>query len=210
MKLTILRGIPASGKSTYAKQFLIDNPDTVRVNMDSLRLMFRNEAFNNQFEKLVKHTEIETIKIALSKGFDVIVDDTNLTMKRVKYLIEIAKLFNPEIEVITMNTHETICSLRNEKRDTKVPVQCMLDMEVLFNKHVDNIDGMLKAKGIKHTVIESNYKEFSYKVNDNICETECKINMCKLIGSLSCEWHCSNFISKNEDTKIVMCTGETP
>ena len=119
MKLTILRGIPASGKSTYRKQFLIDNPDTICVNMDSLRFMFRNEAYNSKFEKLVKHTEIETMRIALSKGFDVIVDDTNLTLKRVKYIIQMSKTYNPEIEVVTMDTDFEICVVRNENRDNR-------------------------------------------------------------------------------------------
>jgi len=159
MKLTILRGVPASGKSTYAKQFLIDNPDTVRVNMDSLRLMFRNETYDRKFEKLVKKSEIQVLEQCIRLGFDVIVDDTNLTLKRIDSLINFVNVIscgNAEIEVITMNTHKDDCYNRNEHRKNRVPVNCMTDMFELFEKHYLSVDLLLKARGIKHTNINNN------------------------------------------------------
>ena len=41
LKITILIGIPASGKSTYAKDYIRNNADTVRVKRDDLRVMLK-------------------------------------------------------------------------------------------------------------------------------------------------------------------------
>lgn len=39
-KLIITRGLPASGKSTWAKQWVLEDPEhRVRINQDDIRLM---------------------------------------------------------------------------------------------------------------------------------------------------------------------------
>lgn len=80
MKLIYTVGLPASGKTTWAKQYIADagNPKTVRINKDDLRSMLHDNIFNGSREKVTVSSRNALITTALNAGFDVIVDDTNL------------------------------------------------------------------------------------------------------------------------------------
>ena len=54
-KVLVLKGIPASGKSTYAKQLVKDNPGMYkRINRDDLRHMLDGYKMTNANEKFIK------------------------------------------------------------------------------------------------------------------------------------------------------------
>jgi predicted kinase len=76
MKLLLLKGLPASGKSTYAKE-LCKDPTWKRVNKDDIRAMANNNIFNKN-EKDVIQIRNMLVEHWLSKGYNVVVDDTNL------------------------------------------------------------------------------------------------------------------------------------
>lgn len=78
MKLIMTLGLPASGKSTWAKEEVLkSNGRTKRINKDDLRAMFDAGQWSKQNEKLIVAARNELICLALSNGKDVIVDDTN-------------------------------------------------------------------------------------------------------------------------------------
>jgi len=76
-KVLILKGLPASGKSTWSKNFCEKNTDWVRVNRDSLRRM-RGKYWLPKQENLISEMERACMYAALAQGKNVIVDDTNL------------------------------------------------------------------------------------------------------------------------------------
>jgi|ERR1035437_957473 predicted kinase len=77
-KLIILQGIPSSGKSTFAKQFVLESPLTrVRVNRDDIRYML-GKYWVPKREGLVSTIEYKTVQIALEEGYTVVLDATNL------------------------------------------------------------------------------------------------------------------------------------
>lgn len=79
--LIIFRGPPASGKTTVAKQYVLDNPeDCVRVSRDDIRQMLGKYWVPSR-ENLVSDIETNSIKVALVNGYDVIIDATNLNPK---------------------------------------------------------------------------------------------------------------------------------
>src|SRR3990167_5775712 len=81
-ELRILGGLPASGKSTEAHQWLGEDPDNrVHVNWDNLRLgMFGpNWIFNRREEEQMKAQSISIVEKALGAGLSVVVDNTNLS-----------------------------------------------------------------------------------------------------------------------------------
>jgi predicted kinase len=80
--LYITIGLPASGKSTWAKKLVHDNPGQYkRVNKDDLRAMLDVSHFTNGNEQFVMDTQMFIISEALKQGKNVIVDDTNLSFK---------------------------------------------------------------------------------------------------------------------------------
>ena len=60
MEVIICRGIPASGKSTWAKQFINEHPNYIRVNKDDIRAMM-NIPYSNNSEKVTREISKSSI-----------------------------------------------------------------------------------------------------------------------------------------------------
>lgn len=86
-ELILTRGVPASGKTTWAKQYAKDYGYT-RVNRDDLRKELHLKHGEN--EPLVTKIQHSRVKELLSNGVNVIVDDTNLTARFVKEWLKLA------------------------------------------------------------------------------------------------------------------------
>lgn len=80
MKVIFTQGLSGSGKSTWAKKFCKDNKDWVRVNRDDLRWM-RGEYWVPKQEDLITAMEKQCVYLALTSGYNVIIDATNLNQK---------------------------------------------------------------------------------------------------------------------------------
>lgn len=126
MKIIFLKGIPASGKSTWSKEFVSENPSYVRVNKDELRILLgsKEKPCRNEGKVIAKRDEI--IIDALRNGKSVIVDDTNLNPiheKRVREIqnqieIELNTKIDFEIKIFKISLNEAI--ERDSKRETSV------------------------------------------------------------------------------------------
>lgn len=95
-KLEVLKGLPASGKSYYAKQ--LEEQGWVRTNKDTIRLSFENYKQKRDEKKVVKERNRQIIE-ALEQGKNVVVDDTNLNPVHIKDLSAIAREYNAEFTV---------------------------------------------------------------------------------------------------------------
>lgn len=79
--LTILCGLPGSGKSTYAKGLLVDNPNMVWLSSDNIREeLFGDAAIQAEPNKVFSLMQQRAIA-ALNNYKSVIYDATNLTRK---------------------------------------------------------------------------------------------------------------------------------
>lgn len=97
-KLTILRGISGSGKSTWAEAMQAADPSVVIVSRDRIRMsLFSKEAFID--EDLVTKVQDAAIEAGLKAGHHVIVDDTNVTQKYVKRIADIGHRLGVKVEV---------------------------------------------------------------------------------------------------------------
>lgn len=80
--VTILKGLPASGKTTWAKTQVESFPGKYkRINKDDLRAMLDAGKWSKENEKFIIKTRNALILSALDEGKHVIVDDTNLHEK---------------------------------------------------------------------------------------------------------------------------------
>src|SRR5690349_11867040 len=77
-KVILTKGLPASGKSSWAKDYLKKNPNTKRINKDLLREMLDFSAHSSGKEKQIIAARNLLLESMLAAGFSVIVDDTNL------------------------------------------------------------------------------------------------------------------------------------
>lgn len=123
----MLKGLPASGKSTWAKKMVDDNPGKFkRVNKDDLRAMLDNGRWSKSNEAFILAVRDTIIEGALMRGYDVIVDDTNLDPKHEEAMKAIGKKLKGvcdeeiflEIKTFDMNVDE--CIARDLKRPQPV------------------------------------------------------------------------------------------
>ena len=121
-KLIICRGIPSSGKSTWAKQWVLEDPEhRVRINQDDIRLMLGKYWVPSR-EKLVQHIQEEALIEALEKGYDIVIDNTNLNKKVLDfYRALVIDHGNHAIEFKDFfDTSLSVCIERDKNRDVQV------------------------------------------------------------------------------------------
>ena len=76
-------GLPASGKSTWAKKFVKDNFRTIIVSRDSIREMFHGEyKYVPHLESLITDVLYDTATYLLLFEYSIILDATNLNKDR--------------------------------------------------------------------------------------------------------------------------------
>ena len=93
MKIILVRGIPASGKSTWARQWAEEDPEhRVRICRDDIRQGLGKYWVTSR-EPLVKAIKGTMIYHALDFGYDIVVDDMNLNPNDVKFVEKIASSY---------------------------------------------------------------------------------------------------------------------
>ena len=93
-KIILCCGIPASGKSTWAREEVKKNPNIVRINMDDLRASLFNSVYSEENEKIIKKLRKSIIVDAIKSGRDIIDDNTNLNYRTFDDICKIANEVN--------------------------------------------------------------------------------------------------------------------
>ena len=135
-KLIITRGLPASGKSTWAKQWVLGDPEhRVRINQDDIRLMLGKYWVPSR-EKLVQEIQFNAIIEALNREFDVVIDNTNLNNKVLDQFNRLIRTFEDyEIEYKDFfDTPLSVCIERDKNRDLQVTEKVIRSF---YNKYKD-------------------------------------------------------------------------
>lgn len=84
-EVIFLKGIQASGKSTYADDFVKKHQDYKRVSRDSFRHMLSSYTYNGKNEDIVENVYKQTIKTLLQEtDKNIILDEMNLNEDRIK------------------------------------------------------------------------------------------------------------------------------
>jgi predicted kinase len=134
-KILILRGLPASGKSTFAKQLLDENLGAwKRLNKDELRAMLDNSHHTSANEKFVERVRDMMLVEALKAGKHVVIDDTNLSDRPVERIRQVAQQYTQEsgiqvhTEVKEISTSLEECLERDAKREKRVGQEVIMRM----------------------------------------------------------------------------------
>jgi len=118
--MTIMRGLPASGKSTKAAE-IIREGNTVRINKDLLRTMLHLDKFTGRNDG---HTRDAARKLAdwfLANSVNVVIDDTNLNPATVQSWKDLAKIHGAKIEYADcLDVSVEECIARDAAREKRV------------------------------------------------------------------------------------------
>lgn len=119
--LLLTRGVPASGKSTFAKSWVDEAPnERVRINRDDLRFMLFGKYWGVD-EKAVTQASNALLRRALADGKSAVLDNTNLQAKNVIDTLKIAAEF-PNVTV--------------EFKDFPISFQEAFDRDFARDRHV--------------------------------------------------------------------------
>lgn len=146
-KIIITRGLPASGKSTWADEFIKENPNFVKVEKDQIRKnsdLFKDGQYVHKRgdESIVLKERDRLIRQAFARGQSVVSSDTNLVQKHITQLSNIARQNDAEIEVksfLDVPLQELI--ERDKKRENSVGEQVIRRM---FHTQVKKMPTFLK------------------------------------------------------------------
>lgn len=135
--LLILQGIPGAGKSTWAKEFIKDKSEEwVIVNRDSIKEMLGNYWVPNR-EDLVANIENNSITGALSRGFNVIVDATNMRKSTITFFTQISLKHDAELLFKVFDIDLEAAIERDKNRERTVGEKVIKDF---YNKYVKTKD----------------------------------------------------------------------
>ncbi len=119
-KLTILRGLQASGKTSKARKMvqdtLSDDKPAMIVERDQLRFMAGLDSKPGPYESTITLQQHALIRAGLKAGRHVISPDTNLNAKFLRGLAEIGDYFGAEIIVEDIDTPLDVCIERDRVR----------------------------------------------------------------------------------------------
>lgn len=98
MKIIVLQGVPASGKSTWAREFIKGKLDWIIVSKDSFR-EGKGEYWVVEHEEYIKKLEREAVRLALECHLNVIIDGTNFNPGTLGSWRDLSRLYNAELEI---------------------------------------------------------------------------------------------------------------
>lgn len=185
----ITKGLPASGKTTWSKEFQASNPDVYRVNKDDLRSMLHDSVHTKGNEKFVIKVRDLIIEEALKGGHSIIVDDTNLNPIHEENIRVIAKRNNAVVKIQTFNVSLDECIERDLERKNSVGETVIVQMydQYIGRKELDldpettwiiTDTHFHHEKLVREAIRPENYNELIVKNwNDVVKETDTVIHL---------------------------------
>lgn len=203
-KIIITIGLPGSGKTTWAKDFISRNEDYIRVERDEMRFSLKGISIGDRkFEDLITKLQYQTIHTALNSKYNVIISDTNCNKRYLNLLIDEFK-YKADIYFQIFDTPIELCIDRDSKREKLVGEKIIRKMnEGFINiKETMNLSPIIKLPEIYNqhfyddtlldcviidldgTIAHANGKRHHYDFK-NVGIDDVDINMFKIIDALS-------------------------
>ena len=119
-KIILCRGIQGSGKTTWAKQWVLEDPEhRVRFNNDDIRNMLGKYWVPSR-EPIITTMKNSFISGAAIFRMDVVIDNMNLNSKELDYWKDIARMFNYDLEFKDFFIPLQECIERDSKRPNPI------------------------------------------------------------------------------------------
>ena len=98
-KAILTKGLQASGKTTWAKEFIKNDPSYIRISRDDFRHMLDSYSFSDETEKIVTKMVESCIIDAIAHNKNIIIDEMHLNKTRLQDRINFFISKNYEVEV---------------------------------------------------------------------------------------------------------------
>ena len=202
---TMLIGLPASGKSTYAeslveKHYKICSSDNVR------KQLFGDESIQGDSSEVFKVLH-EQVIAAFEAGYNVVYDATNVTIKNRKSILDKIKVLNNN--GFAINTTAVVfaipieeCIYRNNLRERVVPQEVIYNMRAKFqlplrNEGFDEILFEFSNNAHVKNYVDLYSEMFNFNQNnyhhDYTLDKHCKLTK-EYIKDVSCEDNIDNLL----------------
>lgn len=191
--LVICRGLPASGKSTWAEEWITNDPaHRLSVSRDFIRLSvlrMPSTLGNKRQETLVTSLQRQMVQEALLNGWSVCVDDTNLPQSRAKDWADLAQRCRAQFEVKDF-THVSV-EICVERDANRLGTPKYVGWDVIRSMH-----SRFLASGNFSAVVEARVEPEPAKtyVRNDACERDAFIfdidgTLALMSGRSPYEWH---------------------
>lgn len=188
-KLMMLKGLPRSGKSTFAKELVVTAGNWYRVNKDSLRTMLHNDKWTPQNEKITMKAQDAIVRELLKSGKNVVIDDTNLGEYHHARWSNIAKEIGARFEAKVFDC----------------PIETLVDRDI-------NVERKEEQRG-RH-VIERMALQYKYLTFEDkevvICDIDGTVADCEhrktFLQGAKKDW--PGFFSKMDEDTFIVSTGK--
>jgi predicted kinase len=163
LKLILTKGLPASGKTTWAKEYIQKYPETANLCKDDLRLQLGGT--NKREKRIIKVRDLLT-EHYFEQGYSVIWSDTNLNPVHFRRATELAKQYQAELVIQDFtNVPLSECIKRDLTRMNSVGQQAIEQMYYEYlhvpdpapeidpqlpNCYLVDIDGTLAINNTRH------------------------------------------------------------
>ena len=148
-KVIICQGLPASGKSTWAKKWTSEDPKhRVRFNRDDVRNMLGAYWVPSR-ENIINKIYDSFMNEAMLAGYDIVIDNMNLNDKTIKEIEDNVNEFNEWIKLSPIDIHydieykkflnvplEELIS-RDSKRDNPIGEKVIKDLYTRYFKKLE-------------------------------------------------------------------------
>jgi len=118
--LYLLCGLIGSGKSTWASDRTENNTNTIIINRDKIREMIHGKyAYKKETEDLIRDIAFEIMIMSIGFGFDIIIDEINITKEKRQLWVNIARKKNPDIKIVCVYCTEKKDNVFYRMKDSK-------------------------------------------------------------------------------------------
>lgn len=136
-KIILTRGIQGSGKSTWAKAWVLEDPEhRIRINNDDITAIWGQPfGTKNLYERLKTYRKM-MIWSSMKEGLDIVVDNMNLSKTSIKEIEELITNSNGVYQLEYKDFLDTpleVCIERDSKRENPIGKDIITQT---YNKYV--------------------------------------------------------------------------
>lgn len=128
-KITMLVGLPRSGKSTWVNS---NKEDALVVSSDWIRgnILGETYGYSESANAIVWTIMDSAVRIALGQGRDVVLDSANLAKETRSYYVAIGRKYGAHVKMVVFDTPFEVCLERNQSNGKKLPDSALFHMNL--------------------------------------------------------------------------------